>query len=175
MWFLLLRERNDNESVARPAEDEDTAVLEPLRDPFVDIPDVPGHDDDVAAISSIILATLAAQKAFVSVDTGELPDKARDNFSIGYVGGYVDAVLRRKRLQGDDEDQFVAEYVFSGVFGNGDGHRLFERYTQLRDAHDAAVIAGITVGESDIETWVKNNLNVPFGWSVYVHDCTGHA
>ena len=174
VWLLLLR-RPAGGAVEESDSEADTVVVPTLPGSISDIPFALGEEDDAGAISSIIIATLAAQKAFVSVDTGELPDKARDNFSIGYVGGYVNAVLRYRRLSDDDSQDTVGQMVFSAIFGNGDGSRLYKKYQRLKGENDREVVAGISAGESDIETWVKNNLNVPFGWSVYVHDCPGTA
>ena len=51
---------------------------------------------------------------------------------------------------------------------------------EAKDGHEAQTIfqgpsfyTGMAAGETDVEEWFKNNLNSPFGWSVYVHDNPG--
>ena len=175
MWFLLLRTVPGKQEQTKSSDKEDTTVIEAAETPFALIPDLVHEDDDVGAVSSIIVATLAAQKAYVSADTGVLSSKARDNFSIGYVGGYVDAVLRRKRIATMRTGYTIGELVFVDIFGSADGFSLYEKYQSLQHASDTDVFAGMAAGETDIEEWFKNNLNAPFGWSVYVHDTSGAA
>ncbi len=175
MWLMLWRSPSGTPKSEEPSDDEDTVTIEAAAEPFAGVPDLPHEDDDVTNISSIIIATLAAQKAFVSVNSDGLPDKARDNFSIGYIGGYLDTVLRRRRTATTSTAHTIGEIVFAGVFGSADGFEFYEKYLSLQHAADADVLVGMSAGESDIELWLKNNLNVPCGWSAYVHDCPGTA
>ena len=89
MWFMLWRTPKSTRQFEETSDDEDTVTIEAVEEPFAEIPDLLHEDDDIVNISSIIIATLAAQKAFVSIDSGELPVRARDSFSIGYLGGYL--------------------------------------------------------------------------------------
>ena len=169
MWYFLVRSRHGNPGSEEMAEDEDTIVFGPGEGPFA----AGSHlflEDEVTNISSIVVATLAAQKAFVSIHTNGLPDKARDNFSIGYIGGYLGEVLRRKSLETSIPVRQIEQVVFEGIFGSSDGGDLHEKFLSLQQSADADVAAGMEVGASDIREWLKNDMNVPFGWSVYVHD-----
>jgi hypothetical protein len=175
MWLMLWPSPSGTRQPDDTSDDEDTVTIEAAEEPFAGIPDLPHEDDDIVNISSIIIATLAAQKAFVSVDSDGLPEKARDNFSIGYIGGYLDTVLRRRRTATTRTAHTIGEIVFAGVFGSADGFEFYEKYLSLQHAADADVLVGMSTGESDIELWLKNNLNVPCSWSAYVHDCLGTA
>lgn len=175
MWFMLWRTPKSTRQSEETSDDEDAVTIESAEEPFAEIPDLLHEDDDIVKISSIIIATLTAQKAFVSIDSGELPVRARDSFSIGYIGGYLDAVLRRRRMATARTAHTIGEIVFSGVFGSAEGFELYEKFVSLQHATDADVLDGMSAGKSDIEEWLKNNLNVPCGWSAYVHDCLGTA
>ena len=175
MWLMWWRSSSGKRQPEETSDDEDTVTMEVVEEPFARIPDLLHEDDDIANISSIIIATLAAQKAFVSVDSDGLPEKARDHFSIGYIGGYLDAVLRRRRMATTRTAHTIGEIVFAGVFGSADGFDFYEKYLSLQQAADADVLTGMSAGKSDIELWLKNNLNVPCSWSAYVHDCLGTA
>ena len=171
LWRTLSGSRQSEET----SDDEDTVTIEAATEPFAKIPDLLHEDDDIVNISSIIIATLAAQKAFVLVDSDELPKRACDNFSVGYIGGYVDAVLRRRRIATERTAHTIGEIVFAGMFGSADGFEFYEKFVSLKHTADADVLVGVLAGESDIEEWLKNNLNVPCSWSAYVHDCPGTA
>ncbi len=67
----------------------------------------------------------------------------------------------------------VGELVFADIFGTDDGFSLYEKYVSLQNESDSDLFAGMAAGETDIEEWYRNNLNSPFGWSVYVHDNPG--
>ena len=170
MWFMLLRTPSGTRQSEENFDDEDTVTIEAAEQPFAKIPDLLHEDDGIVKISSIIIATLAAQKAFVSVDSDELLERARDNFSVGYIGGYLDAVLRRRRMATMRTAHTIGEIVFAGVFGSADGFEVYEKYLSLQGARDADVHFGMSAGKSDIEEWLKNNLNVPCSWSNHVHD-----
>ncbi len=170
MWFMLLHGGLGKPEQAKHLDDVDSTIIENAWVPFALIPDLVHEDDDAGAVSAIIAGTLAAQKAFISADTGTLPGRARDKFSVGYIGGYVDAVLRRKRVATMRTKYTVGELVFADIFGTDDGFSLYENYVSLQNESDSDLFAGMAAGETDIEEWYRNNLNSPFGWSVYVHD-----
>lgn len=175
MWFLLLRAVPKKQEQTKSSHNEHSTAIEPAAAPFALIPDLLHEDDDIGAVSSIIVATLAAQKACVSGDANDLPDRARDNFSIGYIGGYVDAILRRKRIATMRTGYTIGELVFVDIFGRADGFPYYERYLSLQQASDTDVFAGMAAGETDIGEWLKNNLNAPFGWGDYLRDTPGAA
>ena len=133
------------------------------------------EDDDVGAVSTIIVATLQAQKSYVAPPDGACPAKARDNFSIGYVGGYVDAILRRKRVATMRTGYTIGELVFVQLFGRKDGFLLYEKYLSLQHDSDTDFFAGMAAGETDIEEWFKKKISAPFGWSRHVHGSAGIA
>lgn len=124
---------------------------------------------EVGTLSSIIVATLAAQKAFVSLGTDDLPERAKDDFSIGYIGGYVDAILHRKGVESQQAGQTIAEIVLSAIFNGENGPDLYERYLTMQQDGNTAVFAGINVADADVVAWVKDNVNIPVGWSDHVH------
>ena len=173
MWFMLLHGAQGKPQHTKSVDDEDTSIIEDASTPFALIPDLVHEDDDVFAVSTIIASTLAAQKAYILADTGALPSKARDNFSVGYIGGYIDAVLRRKRVATMRAKHTIGELVFVDLFGSPDGFSLYEKYVSLQIESEPSFYTGMAAGETDVEEWFKNNLNSPFGWSVYVHDNPG--
>jgi hypothetical protein len=169
MWLLLVRMRPGNSSPPDIANNDDTIVLKGDEAPFASVAQLL-HTDKITNISTIVVATLAAQKAFVSIHSDGLQDRARDKFSIGYIGGYVGEVLRRKHMEWTHTARTIEQVVFEGIFGSLDGGHLYERFRSLRQSSDADVAAGMAAGTSDIKEWLRNDLNIPFGWSVYVCD-----
>lgn len=124
---------------------------------------------EISRLSSIIVATLAAQKGFVSLGTDEMPDRAKDSFSIGYIGGYVEAILNTKGVRSLQAFQTVAETVFAEVFENEDGFGLYERFLTLQEDGCAAVFDGMNNASADVVAWLQDNRRVPTGWSDHVH------
>ena len=175
MWFLLLRPTTGKQPPANRINDEDTTLVEESVSPFELIPDVVHEDDDVGAVSTIIVATLQAQKASDTPPAGGCPPRARDNFSIGYIGGYVDAILRRKRIATMRTGYTIGELVFVDVFGSKDGFSMYEKYLSLQHESDTEFFAGMAAGETDIEEWFKKKISAPFSWSVHVHGDTSAA
>ena len=132
------------------------------------------HDNEAsAALPGIIIATLAAQKTFVSIASGTLPERARDHFSIGYIGGYTNAILQLKGVQSAAVVESISNHVFAAAFSNDDGGSLYQKYLVLKLAGDQEVMAGKHLGDSDIMCWLRNNANVPLGWSDHVLGAVG--
>ena len=175
MWFLLLRPAPGKLRPADRLSDEDTTLVEESVSPFELIPDVVHEDDDVGAVSTIIVATLQAQKSSETPFAGACPPRARDNFSIGYIGGYVDAILRRKRVATMRTGYTIGELVFVDVFGSNEGFSLYEKYLSLQHESDTDFFAGMAAGETDIEEWINKKISAPFSWSMHVHGDTRTA
>lgn len=168
-WFLVLRPSPGAKRPEVRSANEDTTIVEESVSPLELIPDLVHEDDDVGAVSTIIVSTLQAQKSSDTPPAGKCPPRARDNFSIGYIGGYVDAILRRKRVATMRTGYTIGELVFVDVFGSKDGFSLYEKYLSLQHDSDTDFFAGMAAGETDIEEWFKKKINAPFSWSVHVH------
>lgn len=126
-------------------------------------------DGEISSMSSIIIGTLAAQKAFVALGTHELRGRTKDNFSVGYIGGYVEVILNRKGMKSLQACQTIAEIVFAALFDGENGFDLFERYLILQEEGNAAVFNGINEATADVVSWLEDNTRVPTGWSDHVH------
>lgn len=126
------------------------------------------NSGEEAALPGIIVASLAAQKAFVSIASGGIHEWARDRFSIGYIGGYTDAILQLKGIESKAVAEGIANHVFAAAFSHDDGRSLYRKYLSLKLAGDPEVAAGKHSGDSDIMSWLRNNANIPLGWSDYV-------
>jgi hypothetical protein len=105
-------------------------------------------------------------------EEGESPPKAVDDFSLGYVFGFVDVMLQRAGFHQDDPNSFVATtMVFENVFGSGLGSTYFWSCAERQGPHHREVFRGARAGGQ--EAWdflTQGTAKSPMGWPSHVLD-----
>lgn len=66
----------------------------------------------------------------------------------------------------------ISIQVFGAAFDADDGGSLYRRYLALKLAGDPEVVSGDCNGDSDIMSWIRNDVNIPLGWSEHVFGVT---
>lgn len=133
-------------------------------------------DPSNQAISTIdfLTSTLSMQTMLMGTGGTTLPDRSKDEWSIGYVGGYVDAMLQRqgKSLSSDAHYcMLVMSCVFARLFGEIEGEALFKKFISLQTERHEKNLAGQLAGGNDLEDFcASDGKSNPIGWSGYVLD-----
>jgi hypothetical protein len=128
-----------------------------------------GHDDEVSKMVEIIAGTLSVQKALMSDEYDMLPEKAKDKWSLGYIGGYSDALLQRKGIETDATGFAIMTIVFITMFGEEQGPVYFRKFMDLQQEGDSELFSGMKKGGEEVFAWLGDTDKVPMGWSGYVH------
>jgi len=131
------------------------------------------HDDEnVSQMIDLIVGTLSAQKYLISDERNMLPEKAKDIWSLGYIGGYSDALLQRKGIDTDAAGLAIMTIVYMTIFGEEQGPTYFRKFMDLQREGDPKIIEGMKQGGNEVYTWLSDTDKVPMGWSRYVHGIT---
>lgn len=127
------------------------------------------RDDKAKAIAEFVSTAVGIQQVMIADEGGELPAKAVDEWSIGYVAGASDAVLQRNGFEPDADGMVVMTLVFIQVFGAARGVEFFARFMRLQQGGNAAVQLGMTTGGKEMFAWMADSSKPPFGWVDYVN------
>lgn len=116
----------------------------------------------------IIVSTLNCQKAFVVDESESLLDKAKDIWSLGYIGGYSEALIKRKDSIEDAECFVILKIVYRLIFGEEHGLTYYWKTRDLYQDGDTILREGLKAGGEDVVAWISDNNNLPTGWSDHV-------
>jgi len=125
--------------------------------------------DEVSEILGIIFSGLMMQMVHITNEYGVLPDKAKDNWALGYIGGYADGVLQRKGIGADETGSVILETAFITIFGKEQGPISFQKFMDLQQVSDPELFEGMKKGGEEVFTWLSNKDVFPMGWRDYVH------
>lgn len=131
-----------------------------------------GHFDNEMAqakeIASSISVALAAQKYLVVDTYGLLSGKAIDNWSLGHVGGFGDAVLQKKGIGTGDLGLSIMLVLFMSVFGEEHGAMYLKKYIDLQSSADQDVLSGEATAGKEVFLWFDGQVKNPSGWVTHV-------
>ncbi len=112
-----------------------------------------------------ILGLLYPQHLLMGMQPPNLPS---DDFSIGYVFGFVDGYLQSLNISNEDPKAYrIATVVFMGLFGEEHGCILFGRVLGLNADLSSEVVVGSQQGVKDISVFINSSdkgKDGPMGW-----------
>jgi len=129
------------------------------------------HVSDIVDLGDKIADALSIQTVLFSL-AGVMPDKAKDNWSIGYVIGFTNAMLESNGSIEESSWGRVQISVLLSLFGEEQGSLCIDRYYEGFTAGDEVMFDGVKVGEEDIADWLNKGTSkncTPIRWSAYVH------
>jgi hypothetical protein len=134
------------------------------------------HDtkiDSVDKITDIILDTLQAQ-----IDlSGRASSRMPDDYVVGYVVGYCDAVLQRKGVdQNSPEGLAVLTITFQSLYGMEIGSQRLRDFLKQQSSMSDCMYDGLQCGGKDVFEWLlpkkgKSGSNGPMGLYRHLTEC----
>jgi len=114
--------------------------------------------------------SLMLQRSLISMSDDPLPDMATDNWSLGYVFGFTDAILQHNGIGMDETGYYIHKTVFMVLFNDAKGIIYFDRVNRLNDDPDR--MAGQQSGCEECFKWLRQEESeyLPYGWANYYHD-----
>lgn len=127
-----------------------------------------GNEGQTKRIIEPMTDLLIAQKKQFADEGGVLPKKAKDNWSIGYVGGYADALLNNAGIDTDVKGLSIMTGIFISVFGKNEAPVLFSKFLNLQSEQDLDFFDGRKNGGEELIALLESSKNVARGWSIHV-------
>jgi hypothetical protein len=105
---------------------------------------------------------LSAQLGFMTDETGRLPVSVTDDFSLGYVSGFLDALMQRAGIEDQVQSFALVSILIIKLFGEKAGTGLSGRF--LNSQHLPETQRGLMAGGKDSLAWLADPDKPPFGW-----------
>lgn len=113
------------------------------------------------SISSLLSTQLMMSKS---------SNKIGDNWTIGYIGGFVDQVNIRKGIMHDERGIGVMLLVFGSVFGDKNRVARFNQYQSLILTEDAKALEGDKIARNEAVALLNGSAQRAMGLSSYCLD-----
>jgi len=126
-----------------------------------------GRDGDTneSKVIKIVGDLLHLQLEF-AVDGDVIPQKAMDDYSIGYVVGFVTPFLDRLKIDNEGAAFGVITCVFMALFGQEAGPDLAGRFLNVQQTKPA--YDGQMRGGNDAIAWLRDQQKMPGGWFEHI-------
>jgi hypothetical protein len=105
---------------------------------------------------------LALQLTFIADERERIPASATDNFSIGYVAGFLDAMMQRAGIDDDGESFAMVAILMMKLFGEKLGTELCRRF--LDSQHLPETRRGLLAGGRESLGWLSSAKRTPVEW-----------
>lgn len=105
-------------------------------------------------LSETVLSTLEAQ---ITLAGRELTP---DNFVIGYIGGYCDALLQMRGIDNNSPEGLgLVSVVFLSMFGSEEGAHALNKLLTRQEDMPVSMLRGMVTGGQDINDWLIRDHN----------------
>lgn len=88
-----------------------------------------------------------------------------DDFSVGYIFGFVDVMAQRVGLVDEDAALRIFVILAKALFGRETGAIVCARFLDRQDSPDAAL--GALAGRHNSRSWLRDPTVPPLGWYNY--------
>lgn len=131
----------------------------------------PVHDDKLKMMCDLLVRLLSIQRVMISSPDDRLFENADDDWSLGYVYGFSDAMMQKFGYGPNDEtiriEVMIA--VFRLMFGEEQGDKYLPLLVKSKNEGNPHVTEGMKQGGEDVFAWFRDEKNAPLGWSGHVH------
>jgi hypothetical protein len=128
------------------------------------------QDEQTATAHKLVAAAealLGVQLYFITDEFDRLPPAASDNFSLGYVAGFLDAMMQRAGVEDETVSFAMVSILMMTLFGKEDGASYAGRF--LNGQHLSETRRGLMAGGTDALAYLTNPNQLPRGWH---HHCS---
>lgn len=98
-------------------------------------------------------------------------NKIGDDWTIGYIGGFIDQLNIRKGIKHDERGIGVMLIVFGSIFGDKNRVAIFNRYESLIESNNSAAIEGNRIARNEVVDLLNGARRSGLGLSFY---CSGN-
>ena len=131
---------------------------------------------DVTTAAQQLAAALEAQASlFDAPGADNISGRCFDNFSIGYLAGFVDAALHQLDIGSEARTLEALEIVARHLTRPAAGAAawLLQDLARLHFAGDDQFMRGLDNGATDARAWLRREIDSPARWADYVlHETT---
>ena len=123
------------------------------------------ESDAEVRITRIVAGLLNLQLARISRTRPQFASMAFDDFTVGYIFGFVDVMTQRVGIVDRNEALRIFAVLAKALFGHETGEVVCARFRDRQDWPEA--VWGASTGRSDSRSWLKDPTIPPVGWYQY--------
>lgn len=113
--------------------------------------------------------SLIGQYILMSGGLDSLPQKAKDEYSLGYIAGMLDASLTGLGVDSFDTSMATLSFTLQKLFGE-EGKELFMKSFNLLENDNAIYKKALSDGGTEFMRFMGKQINAPMGWYKYIKD-----
>lgn len=121
--------------------------------------------DNLTFIAKLILGLLEVQ-----LMTCRTSNKIGDNWTIGYIGGFVDQINIIKGINNDEQRIYVMLIVFGSLFGDKNRVAYVNKYKSLILSKDVKALEGDKIARNEVVAIMNGSAKQAMGLSSYCLD-----
>jgi hypothetical protein len=111
--------------------------------------------------------SLIGQQITMAGGVNNLPQKAKDEYSLGYIAGMLDASLSGLGVDSFDTMMATLSFTFQNLFGE-EGKELFMKSFKLLQNDNAIYNKALSDGGTEFMRFMGKHINAPMGWYKYI-------
>lgn len=123
------------------------------------------ESDAELRITRIIAGLLLLQIYRIRRRSDQSPETTCDDFSVGYVFGFVDAMTQQVGVAGWDNAYRIFVVLAKALFGHESAETFCTRLVDRQ--HSPEAIWGASTGRRDSRSWLRDPTIPPVGWYQY--------
>lgn len=113
--------------------------------------------------------SLIGQNIMMAGGADNLPHKAKDEYSLGYIAGMLDASLTGLGVDSFDTTMATLSFTLQKLFGE-EGKELFMKSFKLLQNDNAIYNKALSDGGTEFMRFMGQQINAPMGWYKYIKD-----
>ena len=111
--------------------------------------------------------SMIGQNIMMAGGLDNLPQKAKDEYSLGYIAGMLDASLTGLGVDSFDTSMATLSFTLQKLFGE-EGKELFMKSYELLKKDNATYKKALSDGGTEFMRFMRKQINAPMGWYKYV-------
>ena len=132
---------------------------------------MPNDSDAGLRIAHIAAGLLFLQLSRIQRRFRPVPPATLDDFSLGYIFGFVDGMAERVGIVEEDTALQIFAILAKALFGRETGAIVCARFADRQDCPDA--VLGASAGRNDSRSWLSDPTLPPLGWYNYCRNEPG--
>lgn len=120
-----------------------------------------------------IIKIIEMQLQMFGRNRSNLPAKARDAFSLGYIIGMLDASLTLVGKKEFEEGIEATRIAFKEIFGSEQGDFLTNTAISHFTSENKEFENGLSAGGTEYLKYLRKKISAPLGWSQYIMSLDG--
>lgn len=121
-------------------------------------------------LTTVAIEFLLSQLLPFGKNPNNLPSKAREKYSLGYIAGVIDATFERASIKSEERKLQSMFDVCIDLFGHKNGQKVFSDIENYLLVEDGDFYEAMSDGGTEFIKHLNKQVLMPSGWVNYLYD-----